>query len=63
MQLYLEKPSKRVSCGKRYKIEKKVKEHSRKLKKNEKKKGDLNFVNFGFNEIKNYKKSYLNWVI
>jgi nuclear GTP-binding protein len=35
----LKKPSRRKSCKKRYKIEKKVKDHNRKLKKEEKKKG------------------------
>lgn len=35
---FLKKASKRISCGKRYKIEKKVKEHNRKLKKISKKK-------------------------
>ena len=36
----LERLSKRVSTHKRYKIEKKVKEHRRKLKKEPKKKGN-----------------------
>ncbi|VDD94094.1 unnamed protein product [Enterobius vermicularis] len=35
----LKKPSKRMTCAKRYKIEKKVREHNRKIKKLEKQKG------------------------
>ncbi|KAI6191669.1 CP-type G domain-containing protein [Aphelenchoides bicaudatus] len=38
--LCLKKGSKRVSCRKRYKIEKKIREHTRKLKKATKKSGN-----------------------
>lgn len=37
----LEKPSKRMTCRKRHKIEKKVREHNKKLKKEQKKKDAL----------------------
>jgi len=35
-----EKPSKRVACKKKYKIEKKVRQHNKKMKKQERKKSE-----------------------